>query len=404
MQKKSKIIIASVVVLIALLIVIFGHIGNVETETVLSGTMENSSFHQAILIKNEYVITPETDGNIRTLVKEGELVSSGKNIATVYKKDVDEDIQKKLSQVSDRINEIVESENSDGMFTNDRYKIDAQISDKIKEMVYYLNTSDVENASKIKSQINTVFEKKLNITGDKETVTILNSLISEQREYERRLAGSKEEIYSPRSGYFSVNVDSFEEILTLKTAKDLSVKEFDSVIEKIEKKESQEVSAPSGCKIIDNFEWMIAIKADEKRAKDFSVGEEVFVNFEGTEKENSATVESISQNQDGECIILLNTAEYNPDVINVRSLNVNLIKNRYTGLKVSNKAIREVNGETGVYVLVDTIVRFKKAEVVYSDDTHSIVRENNALDNALLLYDEVILSDGDKLYDGKSIR
>ncbi len=403
MQKKTKLIIAVSVILLALLFVILGLAGKVETETVLSGTMENSSFHPAILIKNEYVITPETDGNIRTLVKEGELVSSGKNIATVYKKDVDEDIQKNLSQVSDKINQIIEAENGDGMFTNDRFKIDVQIADKVREMTYYLNIGDTESASKIKSQINAIYEKKINISGGTDTASTLNSLLKEQREYERRLSGSKEEIYSPRSGYFSVNIDSFEEVLTLKGANDLSVKEFDSVAKKIEQKESQAQQAPSKCKIIDNFEWSVAVKTDKKRADDFSIGEEVFINFEGTEKENSATVRSISEEDNGECVIILDTTEYNPDVINVRYINVNLIKNRYSGLKVSNKAIREVNGETGVYVLVDTIVRFKKVKVVYSDDTHSIVSENNSLDNALLLYDEVILS-GDNLYDGKSIR
>lgn len=403
MQKKTKLIIVISVVLLALLFAIFGLAGKVETETVLSGTMENSSSHHALLIKSEYVISPKMDGNIRTLVKEGELVSSGKNIATVYKKDVDEDIQKKLAQVSDKINEIIESENSGGMFSGDQYKIDALISDKVREMTYYLNTSDPEEAAKIKAQINTIYEKKLDIEGDTDVASTLNSLLAEQREYERRLSGSKEELYSPKSGYFSVNVDSYEEVLTLKTSKDLNVKEFDSIAKKIEAKDSEVSKWPSKCKIIDNFEWKIAIKADKKRADDFSIGEEVFVNFEGTEKENSATVESISEEQNGECIIILSTTAYNPDVINVRYADVSLIKNRYTGLKVSNKAIHEENGEKGVYVLVDTIVRFKKVNVIYSDNTHSIVSENNAGENALLLYDEVILS-GKNLYDGKSIR
>lgn len=403
MQKKTKLIIVLAVVLLALLFAIFGLAGKVETETVLTGTMENSSSHPALLIKSEYVITPEMDGNIRTLVKEGELVSSGKNIATVYKKDVDEDIQKKLAQVSDKINEIIESENAGGMFTGDRYKIEALISDKVRELTYCISTGDAEEAAKIKSQINTIYEKKLNIDGDTDVASTLNSLLSEQREYENRLSGSKEELYSPRSGYFSVNMDSFEEVLTLKGAKDLSVKEFDSIAKKIEAKESDVSAMPSKCKIIDNFEWKIAIKVDKKRAADFSVEEEVFVNFEGTEKENSATVESISEEQSGDCIIILSTTAYNPDVINVRYINVSLIKNRYTGLKVSNKAIHEENGEKGVYVLVDTIVRFKKVKVLYSDATHSIVSENNGGDNPLLLYDEVILS-GKNLYDGKSIR
>ena len=399
-----KILPVSILLMVAIGVVIYSFFSAVETETAVIDTMENVTTHPAIIIRNETVISPETDGNLRTLIKDGEMVSKGKNIATVYDKNADVETQKKLAQVSDKINEIVYAENNENLFSNDKNKMDAQISDKMKEMVYYLNIGDVEKALKIKSQINSIYDKKLNITGDKHTGTTLDMLKMEQAEYERILSTSKEEIYSPSSGYCSVNVDGFEELLTMKGASSLSVGEFDSVISQFEKKEEDNgVFASSKCKIIDNYSWSVALKVDEQRASEFEVGETVFINFDGIEKENSAMVESISETVGGYNIIILTTTEYNPDLLNIRAIKANLVKNRYTGLKVSNSAICDVNGQKGVYVLVDTIVKFKKVEVLYTDSKYSIVRENNTFDNSLLLYDEVIISP-EGLYDGMSIR
>lgn len=399
-----KILPVSILLVAAIGLVIYSFFSAVETETAVIDTMENVTTHPAIIIRNETVISPETDGNLRTLVKDGDMVSKGKNIATVYDKNADVEIQKKLAQVSDKINEIVDAENNENLFSNDKNKMDAQISDKMKEMVYYLNIGDVEKAHKIKSQINSIYDKKLDITGDKHTNTTLDSLKREQEEYERILSNSKEEIYSPSSGYFSINVDGFEELLTMKGASSLSVGEFDSVISQFEEKEEENsIFSSSKCKIIDNYSWSVALKVEEQRAAEFEVGEIVFINFDGIEKENSAKVESISEAAGGYSIIVLTTTEYNPDLLNIRAIKANLVKNRYTGLKVVNSAICDVNGQKGVYVLVDTIVKFKKVEILYSDTKYSIVRENNSFDNSLLLYDEVIISP-EGLYEGMSIR
>ena len=86
-----------------------------------------------------------------------------------------------------------------------------------------------------------------------------------------------------------------------------------------------------------------------------------------------------------------------------RFVKISLIKNKYSGLKIPVEALRVNDGKTGVYVVVDGIVKFKKAKVLYKDDGYAIVEENNISQGGLLLYDEVIVSSSRKVKEGDKI-
>jgi len=62
-----------------------------------------------------------------------------------------------------------------------------------------------------------------------------------------------------------------------------------------------------------------------------------------------------------------------------------------------------LDGQTGVYVVVDGIVKFKKVKVLYKDTGYVIVEENNASTGGLLLYDEIIVSSSKTFKDGEKI-
>lgn len=70
---------------------------------------------------------------------------------------------------------------------------------------------------------------------------------------------------------------------------------------------------------------------------------------------------------------------------------VKLIFNTYTGYQVNNKAVREINGQKGVYVLNGNIVKFKKINIVYSDSEYSICSVPDGESGYLKQYDEIIV-------------
>ena len=79
-----------------------------------------------------------------------------------------------------------------------------------------------------------------------------------------------------------------------------------------------------------------------------------------------------------------------------------LIKNEYSGLKVSSRSIRTVDGVRGVYVVSGIEIKFVEVEILFSNEEYAICKLNTSDGSKLRLYDEVVVK-GRGLYDGKSI-
>ena len=91
------------------------------------------------------------------------------------------------------------------------------------------------------------------------------------------------------------------------------------------------------------------------------------------------------------------------DLANLRKEKAQLAFNEYKGLKISPTAIR-VNdkGEKGVYVKTGNIIRFKKANVLYSSSDVIIAENKRGAQGYVKLYDDIVV-EGTDLYDGKII-
>ena len=97
-----------------------------------------------------------------------------------------------------------------------------------------------------------------------------------------------------------------------------------------------------------------------------------------------------------------------PDTMNtelaaLRFLDLTVVYSQHDGLKVDNRAIRKVDGVTGVYVLLASQVHFVPINVVWSGENFSIVEKQSADGKVLRLYDEIIVK-GKNLHDGKIIK
>ena len=75
-----------------------------------------------------------------------------------------------------------------------------------------------------------------------------------------------------------------------------------------------------------------------------------------------------------------------------------IITKTYSGIRVDKNSVRLLDGQSGVYVKVGQIVRFKKADVLYMGSSYALLDPNGKVSN----FDEVIVS-GKNLYDGKAL-
>ena len=95
----------------------------------------------------------------------------------------------------------------------------------------------------------------------------------------------------------------------------------------------------------------------------------------------------------------------NQQYASLRKEQVRLVFDEITGFRVDNRAIREVDGVQGVYVVSGNLVEFKKVEIAYSDSEYSVCvtpmdDNGNPQSGYVELYDEIII-EGTDLYDGK---
>ena len=82
---------------------------------------------------------------------------------------------------------------------------------------------------------------------------------------------------------------------------------------------------------------------------------------------------------------------------------IEIIKQAHSGLQIPSVALRfSDKNEPGVYVNSNGTVKFRKVNVLYSNDEVAIV-ENSADSGTIRMYDSVIL-DRDGIYEGKLVK
>ena len=91
----------------------------------------------------------------------------------------------------------------------------------------------------------------------------------------------------------------------------------------------------------------------------------------------------------------------NRDVANLRIEDIEIILNEYNGIRINNSAIREQDGEKGVFVVRGNIVQFKKINIIESNEEYSIIEASQ--DSSFVREYDTIITQGVDLYDGKVI-
>ena len=86
----------------------------------------------------------------------------------------------------------------------------------------------------------------------------------------------------------------------------------------------------------------------------------------------------------------------------MRIEDIQIITEEHTGYKISNSAIRTVNGEKGVYVLRGNLIGFRKIHILYTTDEYTIVNNPQGESDYIKLYDKVVTK-GVELYDNKLV-
>ncbi|MBQ7254746.1 MAG: hypothetical protein IJS31_00645 [Oscillospiraceae bacterium] len=226
--------------------------------------------------------------------------------------------------------------------------------------------------------------------------TRIDALKHEIADLQAQSGADTQNIYATSSGYFSGVVDGYETVLTPERLESLAPSELAAVTP---------LAQPAGAlgKLIIGDTWYYVTAVDSSDLQSVHTGDRVGVTFaHDLNGEIQMTVSHVSPDENGKSVLVLSCNRYLRDVTMLRWQSANLVFATYSGLRVPKEAVRVIDGETGVYILENTSVRFKPIEILYDNGETYIVTLDRTSTSNLWPGDAIILDEKD-IYSGKVV-
>lgn len=370
-----------------------------KTEVAFERNLKNSIEATAFVVRDEAYITAEnTSGTVVSVAEDGKRVASGDSVAVVFPNENSASVYVRINEIEKEIVFYNRLKNRVGVGTNAPSSYNDAID---RACLDYISASRAEIGGGFDESLNalrdTVTAKQLAV-GQKlaveekisELQTELNSLRSQSVGYTS--------VLSPNPGYYIGSVDGLEDAIGYKDVLNVNAEKISSLTALTDKEVPPNIMG----KLVDSFNWYMLCNIPYNASGEITEGKTVSVNLPDTSVGTiQCTVAFKGNNEDGLVPVVLRCNSMNRGVANLRIEKIEIITDEYKGIRINNSAIREKDGEKGVFVLRGNIVQFKKINILFSDKDYSIIEKSE--DTAFVRQYDTIINEGVDLYDGKVI-
>lgn len=350
---------------------------------------------EGLLVRTEEPIQKNPGGQVRYLLAEGEKFRSDTPIAQVFSSQEAAEAaayRETVRAERDLLRAIQRS--TDTSKTADVETLNKEISLALRQLTKSAGEKDLEAVA----QTHMALVEKI---GRQQLATGQNTGFGQRiQELEQELAGGGggENVYSSQIGYFSRYVDGYEQQYTPEMLEKLDIPALEAMLEK-----EYPADTSSFGKSVTDFTWYYATVIPAESVEFFYVGAKVELTFMGSgEQTVPGKVVQLRTGEDGRALAVIQSTSITADTVSHRTANVKISFRNYKGLRISQKALRILDGEKGVYVKSGYSVKFKKVDILYTGSDYYLCQIQYGSSDQLSLFDEVIV-EGTDLYDGKPI-
>lgn len=370
----------------------------VVTEIALERSLYDSAAVTVFVVRDEYVIESNQSGTLVPLVEDGKRVASGDTVAVTFTDSASAKRFSEIAELEEKISYYESLNHKMGIQTTDIEPFNEKINEMCENLILCANTGEIEKYGEFENAVRDAVTGKQLATGAQIDVTEKLAALKSQLAALKSASNTYGSVTASHPGYYISRVDGYEGAISYKDVLQTDAATIDNLLTGAGKETT--ASNQMG-KLVDGFNWYMLCTVDYENASKLKIGSGVRVRFPfGAVEEITAKVCKIESAGDGRSTLVLSCNLMNTAVAGLRIEKAELIFNEYSGYEISNKAIREVDGEKGVYVLTGNIVKFKKINIIYSDADYTVVNNPENKASYLRLYDEVIV-EGTDLYDGK---
>lgn len=370
-----------------------------KTELALEREIKNVVSTDAFVVRDEeYITADNTSGTVVSIVEDGKRVASGDSVAVVFQSADSASAYVRINELEKEIDYYNQLKNRVGIGTNAPSSYSALINDACINFI-----------AAARGEINSEYSEAL--TDFRDAVTTRQLAVGTQLSVDAKLAELEAELLSlqskatgyktvasPNSGYYIGSVDGYENAISY----DKATKVNCEIINNLLSSEKQNTSKNVMGKLVDEFNWYLLCTVPYNDSGDIAVGKTVSVNVPNTAVGIiKCSVVYKGDKEDDSVAVVLKCNIMNRDVANLRMERIEIITDEYTGIRINNKAIREIDGVKGVYVQRGNIISFKKINILSSSEDYSIIEKVD--DSSYVRQYDTIITEGVDLYDGKVV-
>lgn len=374
-------------------------------------TVNDSVEAEALLVRQEQVL-PAGVGIADVLPGEGERVGAGQTVAVLYRDSAALERREQLEQLT------LEAELLQYATTQtDPGAGVAQLEDDVVRAAVALRADSAAGEfNRLEDQVlalkRAVLKRDYTYSGGVDAGR-LTQLSAQLRALQDRSARDTSRVYAQKEGVFSAQVDGYEGVIDPAQAGQLTPAGLDALLERGMRTDEAALG-----KIITANRWYLAANLPLRAAERLSVGGEAVVRFTGDfSKDVSMRVESVSEPEEGRCMVLFSSDRYLAQTTLLRRQTVEVIFDSNQGLRVPKAAVhiltktvtdKETGEEqkvstTGVYAMVNGQAEFKTVKTMAEGSQFYVVQPLDEGRRILRPGDQVIVR-ARNLYDGKVVQ
>lgn len=362
------------------------------TVDALEVTVEETLSARGWFIRQQLTVSGG-EGEAEYLVEDGEKVSKNQRIAVLFTDETAHQAFDRASQLEDRLEA---AEYAYSMLTSgvDSAKMDELIFDSIGSINAQLEQGQAWRVGADYSTLQQLVASRGATEADKEAFEEqIAQLRQELKAVQKEYASGSSSIRARDTGYFVSGLDGYETVLTVGRLDTLTPADLDAL--------RPELTADGVGSLTQDFQWYFAVVLTGEQADRLRSSSRVEVTFpELSAQKLELEVERLETFDDGRAILILRSTRMEALWLTAREQDIDIVLGSYTGLKVPAKALRQQDGQWGVYVLEGSVTSFKPVSWVYSTDSYYLVPCADSASKGLYRYDRIILQ-GKDLADGQ---
>ena len=396
---------AVMLVLVSLLVYVFYHIVGSSSASLMRTPVRTITDEQivsadAYLFRDERLLTVSGAGLVNELVESGVKVSHSVPLLELWD-GVDPLILQAAQSRLDVINRaisVLEKSTEGGVESADVYRTDAMQA--YQTICRAVREGDFSSLDATEEKLLISLNRYAALSGSRaELDEALHALRTERSAL---LQGSCTTIKNEgASGYFygRAYVDGYERYFTKEALFSADANGFFELIETAPDPYEGEFAVG---KTVHGYDWYLGVAFEGSVQGLFTEGERYTFRLpENRGRELEMTCERLQTAADGRIVAIFSSIEVPPDLLYLRAQRVEITVATTTGYYIPDAALWSVNSVIGVYIFEDSTVYFRRIDVLYRGDGYCIAAEQGDRGGDYLAADDILITSGRNLYDGK---